>query len=218
MRTAVELPAHYLVMIRRLIRFAVVFMVVGMLFGILSTEVQKKFRYTARWDAPPRLLSPDDPAAEGKAVEVPPGMMWESGFDLRISHGHFILIGGVIPLCVAATLFLLHLCGGRPMSRGLLEAFFWLYAVGAAAALTLIFYKGWVSMQAVKAGEFDLAAVNRGMFGGSRVVRALAHAISHTVLAAGLFVIAWGLWKSAGTLKPARPDAGAEAKDTEPGA
>ena len=41
---------------QRLAQLAVVFLVVGMLFGIVSTEVQKQFKYTSTWDAQPRTV------------------------------------------------------------------------------------------------------------------------------------------------------------------
>lgn len=198
---AVQLPPHHLLAIRRLVRFAVAFMVLGMLLGILSTEYNRRLRYTPGYADAPRMA---EPGPDGKpprhAVEVPPGMLWEAGYDLRILHGHFILIGGVIPLCLAAMLYLLPACGARPTSPGLLQTGLILYLIGAVAALSLIFYKGLFSITAVIGGQFDLAAVQASMFGGSRLVRALAHAVSHTVLAAGLGVIGFGLWRAAGQL------------------
>ena len=195
------LPAHHLLAIRRLIRFAVVFMMLGMLLGILSTEYQKKLRYTpSHTDAPYLLLPGPDGKLPRQPVALPAGMMWEAGFDLRILHGHFILIGGVIPLCLASMLYLLPRCGARPVGPTLLQVGLMLYLVGAVAALALIFYKGLYSLQSVVQGQFDLATIHANMFGGSRVVRALAHALSHTVLAAGLGVLGFALWGAAGEL------------------
>ncbi|MEZ6184850.1 MAG: hypothetical protein R3F62_07555 [Planctomycetota bacterium] len=192
------LPAHYRASIRRLIRFAVVFWSAGLLLGIVSTEFNVSLRYTQRHDDPPRTLTRE----EGGRVkaELPPGFLWESGFDLRISHGHFVLIGGVIPLCVAAGLLLLHTAGGGEISAKVLTAFFWLYLIGATGALSLILYKGLASVLAVRAGNFDLADVHAKMFLGSRAVRGLAHALTHSILAAGVGLIAWAFWRSSGRI------------------
>lgn len=199
--TPVELPEHHRRAISQLIRFAVVFMFLGMILGIVSTEYQKKLRYTHVHDDAPRWI---EPGKDGKPtkLELPPGMMWEVGFDLRILHGHIILIGGVIPLCVAACLFFLPQLGARPISPGLLTTGLVLYLFGAVAALGLIFYKGIYSLESVLAGHLDLAEIHASMFGGSRLVRALAHALSHTVLAAGLGVLGFALWRSAGQIRP----------------
>lgn len=204
--TPAELPDHHRLAIRRLIRFAVVCMLLGMILGIVSTEYQKRLRYTSGHADAPRLVDRSVPGPDGQkprhALELPPGMMWEVGFDLRILHGHFILIGGVLPLCLAACLFFLPLLGARPISPGLLTAGLILYVVGAAAALALIFYKGIYSLEAVLGGELDLSRVQASMFGGSRLVRALAHALSHSILAAGLGVLGFALWGSAGEIRP----------------
>lgn len=206
---AVQLPPHVLLAIRRLVRFAVAFMVLGMLLGILSTEFNRQLRYTPGYNDAPRRAAAA--GADGKpprhAVEIPPGMMWEAGYDLRILHGHFLLIGGVIPLCIAAMLYVLPACGARPPSPGLLNAGLILYLVGAVAALCLIFYKGLFTMTSVIGGQFDLDEIQRTMFGGSRLIRALAHALSHTVLASGLGVLGFSLWGAAGELplQPASP-------------
>ncbi|MCA8926333.1 MAG: hypothetical protein KDD82_31285 [Planctomycetes bacterium] len=199
------LPAHYRSSIRRLIRFAVVFWALGLILGVVSTEFGVSLRYTSSYDDPPRTLSKD----EGGRVkaELPPGFLWETGFDLRISHGHFVLIGGVIPICVAAVLLLLHVAGGGDVSPRVLTAFFWLYAVGASSALTLILYKGLASMLAVRGGNFDLAEVHQGMFFGSRAVRALAHALTHTVLATAVGLIVWAFWRAAGRIREQAPSA-----------
>ena len=194
-----SLPAHYRTSIRRLIRFAVVFWGLGLILGVVSTEFNVSLRYTETHDGAPRTLSKD----EGGRVkaELPPGMLWESGFDLRISHGHFVLIGGVIPVCVAAMLLLLHAAGGGQVSPKVLTVFFWLYAVGACGALGLILYKGLATLIAVRGGNFNLAEVHQSLFFGSRAVRALAHALTHTVLAAAVGLVSWALWRSAGRIR-----------------
>lgn len=199
----VQLPPHYLTVSRRLIRFAAVWFVLGTVMGIVSTQYQSKLKFTREAHGAPHA----DTDAKGREItRLPPGYNWEVGFDLRISHGHFIVIGAVIPLCVAATLLLLHACGGKPIGAGLLHTAFWLYVVGCLSALVLIFYKGWYVVTSVQGGEYDLATIGETMFAGSRAIRAMAHALSHTILAAGMGVFAFAFWKSSEGLR-AKPEA-----------
>jgi hypothetical protein len=194
----VELPNHYRTVVRRLIRFAAVWFVLGTIMGIVSTDYQKKLKFTSDPNGEPTVVELEN----GRSyTALPPGYNWEVGFDLRISHGHFVVIGSVIPLCIASTLLLLHVCGGKPISGGLLHSAFWLYLAGALSGLALIFYKGWFLTTSVLGGTYDLAAIHESMFWGSRAVRALAHALSHTILAAGMGVFAFGFWKGSETLR-----------------
>ena len=89
----------------------------------------------------------------------------------------------------------------------ILKRVFWLYVVGCLSALLLIFYKGWFVVESVQGGEYDLAKVHASMFGGSRGLRGAAHALSHTILAAGMGVFAFGFWKSSETLRAPQPAA-----------
>lgn len=203
------LPEHYVTAMRRLVRFAVVSIFVGLCLGVWSTDANKRLRYgpTA---APPRVIGPEERATERTKfeVELPPGLMWETGIDLRLSHGHVILIGGVLPLCFAGALAVVHLMGGGTIGRGALEAFYWLYLVGGIAAMGLIIYKGWVLMDQVRGGQFDLAKIHgEVMFGGSRALKGAAYGISHTVLAAAVGILAVSLWRSVGRAR--RPAAAA---------
>ena len=168
------LPDHYVMTIRRLIRFAMAWLMVGLFLGIWSTSVNKVVKYgeTARH------YSAEERARRGSPVEaeLPPGLMWEAGIDLRLSHGHVILIGAVLPLCFAGSLTVAHLAGGSTIGRGTLEAFFWMYAPGGIAAMGLIIYKGWYLITAVRHGNFNLANVHHDMF-GSPVVKGMAYGI-----------------------------------------
>lgn len=194
------LPEHYVTTMRRLVRFAVVSIFIGLCLGVWSTDANKRLRY-GDGTAGPRVISAEERAATKTKfeVELPPGLMWETGIDLRLSHGHVILIGGVLPLCFAGALAVVHLMGGAPIGRGSLEAFFWLYLSGGLAAMGLIIYKGWVLMDQVRGGQFDLAKIHGDvMFGGSRALKGAAYGISHTVLAAAVGIIAVSLWRSVG--------------------
>lgn len=189
------LPDHYVTTIRRLLRFAVVWVMVGLFLGVWSTDVNKVVKYgdTARHYTAEERAQRNSPVE----AELPPGLMWEAGIDLRLSHGHVILIGAVLPLCFAAALTVVHQAGGGVIGRGTLDAFFWMYAPGALAAMGLIIYKGWYLMSAVRHGNFDLAIVHRDMF-GSPAIKGLAYGLSHSVLAAAVGVIAVALWRSIG--------------------
>lgn len=193
----IDLPDHYRTVCRRLIRFAAVFFVLGMIMGIVSTEYQQHLKFTSEYNG-----APSQREADGRSdTLLPPGYNWEVGFDLRISHGHFIVIGSAIPLCIAATLLLLQACGGEEISKPLLLSAFWLFTSGCVMALILITYKGLYAVRAVQGGEYDLAKIHAEMFWGSRALRGLAHALSHTVLAAGLGVFGFAFWKSSGKLR-----------------
>ena len=52
-----------------------------------------------------------------------------------------------------------------------------------------------------------LAEVHQGMFFGSRAVRALAHALTHTVLATAVGLIVWAFWRAAGRIREQAPSA-----------
>lgn len=204
------LPEPYRVAVRRLVRLAAVLLFVGLCVGVYSTDVVRAYRYGPRARA--------IPAAErqGRAeVEVPPELLWEATMDLRLSHGHIVLIGGVLPLCIAAALVTLHHAGAQPVGGMTLEAFFWTYAVGATAAMALILYKGIHYAEAVRGGDFDFAEIQRTLFGGSRALKGAAYGLSHSVLAGAVGIIGVALWRSAGAIAP-RPPAAAPAPPAAP--
>lgn len=197
------LPDHYLTCIRRLVRFAMVSLFVGLLLGLWSTHMNKIIKYGPE---PKRITAEERAAGAKHQLELPPGLMWETGIDLRLSHGHVILIGGVLPLCLAGALALVFNMGGGVIGRGTLEAFFWMYATGGLAAMALIIYKGWHLFDAVSDptyGTFDLAKVHASMFFGSTALKATAYGLSHTILAGAVGVIGVALWKAVGERRPA---------------
>jgi hypothetical protein len=203
------LPDVYRTPIRRLVRLSVVMTMVGLLFGVWSVEGLRSLRTIG---GPARALTAADrPAGKTKpVVELPPELMWEATMDVRLAHGHVILIGGVLPLCFAAALVLLHQAGGSTISRGVLEAFFWLYLIGGAAATGLIVYKG-VALLGYYADptrvKFDPAEAHALLFGGSRLLKGLAYGLSHTILAGAVGIIAVALWGSAGKIGGPKPAA-----------
>jgi hypothetical protein len=194
--TTTPLPPHYLTTIRRLVRFAVVNLMVGLCLGVWSTAAVRELRYGDR----PRAVH-EDPVK----VELPPGLMWEATMDLRLSHGHVILIGAVLPLCLAAALYVTARTGGAPIGAGTLAAFFWTYAVGGLGALALIVYKGWFVMHEIEAAtdhDFDMARIQAEEFLGSHALRGALYGTFHTALAAAVGVIMVALWRSAGSIRP----------------
>jgi hypothetical protein len=209
----VQLPEHYRLWIRRLVRIASVFMFVGICLGLYSTSYQRKMRYGTH----PHLTTDEERAAGVKhVVTLPPGLMWETGRDVRISHGHVILIGGVIPIAICAALWLTLLAGGKPVSNGTLHAFCWTYFPGACGAFGLMVYKGMHSFWSVQDGVFDIGQVHASMFGGSRALRGLAYGLSHTLLAGGLGVITVALWRSAGKIRPRKAPPAASPHEAGP--
>lgn len=200
------LPDHYRTQVRRLVRFGMVFLVVGLLIGVMTVEYQKSFRYGPT-NSMPRLLDDETRKAERTraTIDLPPGLMWEVGIDLRLSHGHVILIGAVVPLCIAGALVLTRLAGGGEIGRGALEAAFWLYVVGGSAGMGLIFYKGLFLVHAFRDGMFDLREVHAAMFGGSRALKGAAYGISHSVMAVAVGIYAVTLWRSAASIGSSFP-------------
>ena len=193
--TTVPLPGHYRSTVRRLVRVACVLLFVGLSVGLYSTDVLRSYRYGPA----PRLI----PEAErvGRArVEVPPELLWEATMDLRLSHGHIILIGGVLPLCIAAALVITHAAGASTIGKGTLEAFFWMYSAGATVAMGLILYKGIHYAEHVRAGDFDFIGIQQSLFGGSKALKGAAYGLSHTVLAISVGIIGVALWKSVAPL------------------
>ncbi len=196
------LPPAYAGLVRRTVRFAAISLVVGLLLGVASTEAQKRHRYAER----PGVVEGD----RRVALDLPPGLMWEATIDLRISHGHFVLLGAVVPLCFVGALALVHAAGGGVASPGVLRASEVLYVVGATGAMALVLYKGIHLVAHVRGGDFDLARAHATLFGGSRLLKGLAYGVSHTLLAAGAGLFAWALWRAAGPIgRGARADGAA---------
>ncbi len=203
-----EVPPHYRRTVRRLVRFAAVGIGVGLLLGLGWTELRKQVRYGLA----PGAVAASDPTAGRARLELPAGLMFEAGLDLKLAHGHAILIAGLLPLCFAAALHLTRVSGGREVGPGALAWFTWLYLPGASVALALMVYKGCAQFLAIRAAALagaapDLAALDRGLFLGSRALRGACYGLSHSAMAIGAFVLLYALWRAAGGIEdePARP-------------
>jgi hypothetical protein len=195
-------PAHYQRAIRRLLRFAVAGIAIGLILGLVWTDVRKTVRYG---EAP----GPVAQAGSKATFQLPPGLMFEAGLDFKLSHGHVILVAGVLPLCFALALHLTHAHGGREIGAPTLAWFTWLYLPGAGGALALMVYKGYAGFEAVRraatSGEpIALHAIDQGLFFGSRALRAACYGLSHSAMAIGAFVLLWALWRAAGTMGEGR--------------
>lgn len=196
------LPEHYRRTLRRLVRFALVGIGVGLCLGIVWTEFRRSLRYGP--------VAKQVEKVEGSRVrlELPPGMMFETGLDLKIGHGHVTLVAGLLPLCLGLALYLTHVCGGSEIKASTLDWFFWLYVPGAVGALLLMLYKGLVGFLAVRGGQFDLGQVDAQLFGGSRALRGACYGITHTILAVGAFILIVAVFKAIGRgSEPAAPAA-----------
>ena len=196
-----ELPTHYQTTIRRFLRFGVIGLALGMILGLAWTELGRSARY-GEVNGQPQQVDPP----EGRIkLELPPGYKWEAGLSFKLSHGHTILIAGLIPLCFAFTLVTLHQAGGKEISPGALSWALWPYVLGASGALAILLYKGVVGFAAVRGGNFDLAAIEGSLFAGSRALKGACYGTSHSAMAAGAFVLVYQVFLSAGHIGAPKP-------------
>jgi hypothetical protein len=206
----IELPQPYKTAIRDWVRFGLWGILVGMLLGIWWTDVRKRIKYAAPGEgAELRQLADDGEVLKTPYVRLPPGVHWEAGMKLKLSHGHVILITGCLPFCFALGIFLVPACGGRPMSPGLLKSAFWCYAIGSLGAVAIMVYRGQAGFSEIQGGNFDFAAIEAGLFGGSRALKGAAYGITHTLLAVGCGILIHQLWKGVGGIVDAPVEAAA---------
>ena len=66
-----------------------------------------------------------------------------------------------------------------------------------------------VGFSAVRGGNFDLAAIEAGLFAGSRALKGACYGTTHSAMAAGAFVLVYQVFRSAGHI--GAPPAGASA-------
>ncbi len=186
-----SLPFHYQVAIRRLIRFAAIGTAVGLLLGITSTEFHKSVR-----------IGPvAQPVQDGRVrLELPAETRTAAGLSLQLSHGHAILLTGVLPLVFALSLFLVWRLGGRELTSGRVRVFFWPYVLGASGSIVLLVYRGLATFLTVRGGNYDVAAVDAGLFGGNHALRAATYGITHTLMALGALTLLFSLFSAAGQI------------------
>ena len=191
-----ELPDHYRAAIRRLLRLAAVGIMVGLLLGITWTEFNKSTRYGA-------TVQKVDPPQGRVKIELPAGLRWANGLHFKLGHGHSILILGLLPIGFAACLLLLHRVGGGVVPPTTVKLAPIIYYVGGIGAVALMVYKGGAVFlglrDSILAGApTDLATLEAGLFGGSRVLKGLLYSTTHTAMAGGAFWFMIGVFKAAG--------------------
>jgi len=125
--TPSPLPDHYATVVRRLLRYGMVMIVVGLLSGILFQESAKKLTYE----------------------DVEPGLRLEAVIHLALVHGHIFVTGVLMPLGIAGALLLARKVGGAELTTRSLRWLTW-YLVLAAVDAT--FFGGYVWVRRVVYG------------------------------------------------------------------
>ena len=167
-------PRHYRAFCVYFIRFSLIMLVIGGFVGVLYQEMTGKIRF----------------------ADVPPGMHIETGYRLAVIHGHFFLIGAVMPIVWITILKVVHELGGRPVGERALDWIRGTYSVGAVSVTALLLYKGLHYVIEVKKGERDFDKIHAGIFGGVRWIRAVAYASSHTIATVALVLFAVVVWRA----------------------
>jgi len=170
-----EIPVYYQAVYRVYLRFSLVMMVVAMLLGIAFQESAKKAPISAA---------------------LPPGLHLESTINLALVHGHAFLIGVLIPLAITWISYLGLQLGFAPLAEKTLKLATWHYLPSSAVAVLLMLYKGYHMLLGVRSGVTDLAQLDSTLFMGSHALRAATYGITHTVMAAGLFIFVFAFWRS----------------------
>jgi len=167
-------PPHYTRAIRTLLRFALVFLVVGLLSGVAFQESVKKLSRTA-----------GDGLGYGDAT-----------LHLALVHGHMLMTGVLLPVALAGMLHLARAHGGRFVGPRALAWSIYAYLPGVVATCGLMLYKGYHTLLAARSGEVDMAAIDATLFAGSKALRHSFYGISHVGLALGLGIFTVCLWRS----------------------
>ncbi len=167
-------PPHYTRAIRTLLRFALVFLVVGLLSGVAFQESVKKL---------------DRTATEGLAH-------WDAALHLALVHGHMIVTGVLLPVALAGMLHLARAHGGRLVGPRALAWSVYAYLPGVVATCGLMFYKGYHVLLAARSGEADMSQIDAALFAGSKALRHGLYGLSHVGLALGLSIFTVCLWRS----------------------
>lgn len=172
-------PEHYRAAVRTVLRYAVVMTIVGLLSGVLFQESSKKLDY----------------------AEAAPGIRLEALLSLALVHGHVLLTGVLIPIAMAAALFLALRADGAELSR---RSLLWLtrgYLPCASVTVLLMLYKGYHVLLSVRFGERDFDLIDQRFFGGLVWLRHGVYGVSHVGMAVALGVFVIALWRS---LRPRR--------------
>ncbi len=117
---------------------------------------------------------------------------------LAFVHDHMLVTGFLIPVAMAVVLHLTRTYGSRLIGTGALRWVLLTYLPGLTVTLLLMFYKGYHVLLAVRRGTADLAQIDDDLFAGYAAVRHGLYGVSHTMMAIGLCLFAWGAWRSLG--------------------
>lgn len=167
-------PAYYRTAVRVYLRFALVFLVVGLLSGVAFQESSKKFNAAAAGD-----LS-----------------YWDANLRLALVHGHIFFIGVLLPVAMLGMMHIAWVHGGAELGPNAMRWTSRLYLPCAAITVTLMLYKGYHVLLSARSGTMDLAAINATYFGGITALRHVIYGLVHTGMAVGLGIFAWALWRS----------------------
>jgi hypothetical protein len=169
-----DLPHHYRVAARTLVRFACVMTVVGLLSGVLFQESAKKL--------PPG------------AVDA--GLHTKATLRLALVHGHVIITAVLIPIACAAALLIARRIGGAELGT---KSLGWLtrgYLPLLCISMSLMLIKAYHVLLSVRGGELDLAAIDARFFFGQTMLRHAVYGLSHFGMALSLCVFFIALWRS----------------------
>jgi hypothetical protein len=171
-------PAHYVSVTKKVIPFAAIMILMGLLAGVLYAESGKKLSL---------------------AGGVAPELVFQGNYYLSLIHGHFLLMGAVLPITVLVMLWLSRIIFGQTLKASTLSWGFLLYCSNALVSVLLLVYKAYATQLAIRGGNLDLALVDHALFGANHLLRTLIYAIPHTLMGAGLLMLLVGLFKATKT-------------------
>lgn len=172
--TTLKFPAHYRTTVRVYLRFALVFLVVGLLSGVAFQESSKKF----------------DPSEAGDIG------YWDANLRLALVHGHIFFIGVLLPVALLGMMHLAWAHGGAEVGPKAMRWTTRLYLPCAAVTVALMLYKGYHVLLSARFGSTDLAAIDAAYFGGITALRHTVYGLAHVGMAVGLGIFVWSLWRS----------------------
>jgi len=169
--------------IKVLLQFASIMLIVGMLMGLITREIERLDPYNT----------------------VPAGLNIETRLDLSIMHGHTLIMGSILPCCVAVMIVISKFIGVPDIRYRSLKISIGMYIGGTIGALILLFYKGIhlavLVHDMVNDGTVNFADVDSKLFGGSLGFRSTIYAIVHIIMGAGLMMFAASLLIVLGKVK-----------------
>ncbi len=168
-------PHYYASAIRRLLRYALFMLVIGLLSGIAFQESVKRIDRT--------------PSPNGLSY-------WDAALRLALVHGHILVTAVLFPIAMASVLHLARAYGGAEVSRRALKWAVNTYLPFVTLTVGLMLYKGYHVLLAVRAGATDMAQIDADFFGGGRAMRHAVYGLSHGGMALGLCLFAWCVWRS----------------------